>query len=107
MIKTKFNKTLRSGLERFKHIPGVSAIDLLHYIDVICWTLEEQNFEAAIFQAGIDDLLYHSSLRQINLFLQNINVIGKNAKAMELNVFISSLPYNNRVAASLVTQRNT
>ena len=43
-IKSEFNKSLRTGRARFKHFPGVSSKDLLHYIDP---TLE-QNFEAAI-----------------------------------------------------------
>ena len=80
--------SLRSGPERFKHIPGASPKQLLHYIDL---TLEEQNFEAGIFCAGIDDMLYDSSSPQINLLVQNINEIGKNAKAMELNTFLSQV----------------
>ena len=31
-IKSEFNKTLRSGRARFKHFPGASSKDLLHYI---------------------------------------------------------------------------
>ena len=47
--------TLGPGQARFKHFPGASSKDLLHYIDA---TLEEQNFEAAIIHIGINDILY-------------------------------------------------
>ena len=71
-IQSEFNKTLRSGLARFKHFPGASSKDLLHCIDL---TLEEQNFEAVIIHIGIKDILYDSSSKEINLLLQNINPI--------------------------------
>ena len=37
-IKSEFNKTLRTERAKFKHFPGASSNDLLHYIDP---TLEE------------------------------------------------------------------
>ena len=65
-IKSEFNKTLRTGRARFKHFPGASSKDLLHYTDL---TLEEQNFEAAIIHTGVNYILYDSSSPQINLLL--------------------------------------
>ena len=65
-IKSEFNKTLRPVWAKFKHFPGASSKDLLHYIDP---TLEEQNFEAAIIHIGVNYILYDSSSRQVNLLL--------------------------------------
>ena len=79
---------MRSGRARFKHFPGASSKDLLHYNNL---TLEKQNFEAAIIHIGINDILHDNSSRQINLLLQNINEIRKSAKAMELNKFLSQV----------------
>ena len=73
-ITSQFNKTLRTGRARFKHFAGTSPKDLLNYIDP---TLEEQNFQAAVTHIGINDILYDSSTRQINLLLQNVKEIGK------------------------------
>ena len=103
-IKSEFNKTLRSGWARFKHFPGASSKDLLHYIDP---TLEEQNFEAAIIHTGINDILYESSSRQINLLLQNIKEIGKKCKNYKVKyVFMSSLTFNTRVSRKLLNEVN-
>ena len=64
--KSEFNMTLRSGRARFKHFPGASSKESLHYIDP---TLEEQNFAVAIIHIVINNILYDSSSRQINLLL--------------------------------------
>ena len=55
--KSEFKKTLISRQARFKHFPRASSKHLLDYIDL---TLEEQNFEAAIIDTGINDVLYDS-----------------------------------------------
>ena len=90
-IKSEFNKTLRSGWARFKHFPGASSKDVLSYIDS---TLEEQNFEAAIIPIRINDILYDSSSRQINVLLQNVKEIGKKCKNYKVKyVFISSFKF--------------
>ena len=103
-IKSEFNKTLRSGRERFKHLPGASSKDLLHYIDP---TLEEQNFEAAIIHTGINDILYDSSSTQINLLLQIIKEIGKKYKSYKVKyVFISSLTFKTRISHRLLNEVN-
>ena len=95
---------MRNGRARFKHFPGASSKDLLHYIDP---TLEEQNFEAAIIHIGINDILYDSSLRQINLPLQNIREIGKKCMSYKVKyVFISSLTFNNRISHKLLSEVN-
>ena len=95
---------LRTGRAIFKHFPGASSKDFLHYIDP---TLEEQNFEVAIIHIWINDILYDSSSRQMNLLLQNIREIGK--KCMSYNVkyvFISSLTFNNRLSHKLLIEVN-
>ena len=103
-IKSEFNKTLRSGQARFKHFPGALSKDLLSYIDS---TLEEQNFEAAITPTRINDILYDSSSRQINLLLQNIKEIGKKCKNYKVKyVFISSLTFNTRISHKLLNEVN-
>ena len=103
-IKFGFIKTLRPGRVRFKHFPGGSSNDLLHYIDP---TLEEQNFEAAISHTGINDILYDSSSRQMNLLLRNIKEIEKKCKSCKVKyVFISGLTFNTRISHSLLKKVN-
>ena len=63
-IAFSFNRGIKRA--RFKHFPGASSKDLLHYTDL---TLEEQNFEAAIIHTGVNYILYDSSSPQINLLL--------------------------------------
>ena len=95
---------MRSGRARFKHFLGASSKELLHCIDP---TLEEQNFEAAIIHLGINDILYDSSSRQINLLLQNIKNIGKKCKSYKLKcIFISSLTFNTRIYGKLLNEIN-
>ena len=95
---------MRSGLAKFKHFPGASSKDLLHYIDP---TLEEQNFEAAITHIGINGILYDSSSRQINILLQNIKEIGKKCKNYKVKyVFISSSTFNTRISQKLLNEVN-
>ena len=96
--------TLGPGRARFKHFPGASSKDLLHYIDA---TLEEQNFEAAIIHIGINDILYDNTSQQINLLLQNIKEIGKKCKSYKFKyVFISSLTFNTRISHRLLSEIN-
>ena len=93
-----------SGRPRFKHFPGASSKNSLHYIDP---TLEEQNFEAAIIHSGINDILYVSSSRQINSLLQNIKEIGKECKSYKVKyVFVSSLTFNTRISQKLLNEVN-
>ena len=94
-IKSELNNTLRSGRARFKHFPGASSKDLLHYIDP---TLEEQNFEAATIHIRINDILYDSSSKQINLLLQNIKEIRKKCKNYKVKyAFIPIFTFNTRI----------
>ena len=86
---------MRTGRGRSKHFPGPSSKDLLHYIDP---TLEEYNFEVAIIHIRINDVLYDSSPRQINMPLQNIREIGKKCMSYKVKyVFMSSLTFSNRI----------
>ena len=79
--KSEFKKTLISRQARFKHFPRASSKHLLDYIDL---TLEEQNFEAAIIDTGINDVLYDS------IYLLKISMKqGKSARAIVLNMFLS------------------
>ena len=95
---------MRSGRARFKHFPGDLSKDLLHYNDS---TLEGQNFEAAILHIGINDILYDSSLWQINLLLQNIKEIEKKSKNYKVKyVFISSLNFNTRISHKFLNEVN-
>ena len=90
---------MRYGRARLKHFPGASSKDLLQYIDP---TLEEQNFEAAIIYIEINDILYDSNSRQINLPLQNIREIGKKYMSHKVKyVFISGLTFNNKISHKL------
>ena len=103
-IKSEFNKTLRIGRERFEHFPGALSKDLLHCIDS---TLERMSFEAAIMHVGINNKLYDSSLRQINLLLQTIREIGKKCMSYKIKyAFISSLTFNTRMSHTLLNQVN-
>ena len=103
-IKSEFNKTLRSGQARFKYFPEASSKDFLHYIDP---NLVEQNLEAAIIQIGINDILYDSTSREINLLFWNINEIEKKCKNYEIEyVFISSMTFNTRIPYKLLNERN-
>ena len=95
---------MRSGRTRFKHLPGASSKALLHYTDP---TLEEQNFETAIIHIGINNMLYDSSSRQINLLLQNIKEIAKKSKSFKVKyVFISSLTFDTSVSHKLLNEVN-
>ena len=103
-IKSEFNNTLRSGRARFKHFPGASSKDLLHYIDP---TLEEQNFEAVIIHIRINDILYDSSSKQINLLLQNIKEIRKKCKNYKVKyAFIPIFTFNTRIYQKLLNEVN-
>ena len=73
----------------------------MHYIDP---TLEEQNFETAIIHIGINDALYDSSPRQVNILLQNIREIGKQCMSYKVKyVFISSLTFNDKIFHKLLS----
>ena len=101
-VSNKINKTLRTGQERFKHFPRASSKDLSHDP-----TLEEQNFEAAKIHIEINDILYDSSSRQINLLLQNIKEIGKKCRRYKVKyVFISSLAFSTRISHKLLNEVN-
>ena len=103
-IKSEFNKSLRPVWAKFKHFPGASSKDLLHYIDP---TLEEQNFEASIIHIGINDILYDRRSRQINLLLQNIREAGKKCMSYKVKYFfISILTFNNRISHKLFSEAN-
>ena len=95
---------MRAGRARCKHFSGALSKDLLHYIGP---TLEEQNFKAAIIHIGINDILYDSSLRQINSLLQNIREIGKKCMSCKVKyVFISSLTFITRISHKLLNEVN-
>ena len=77
---------------------------MLHYTDP---TLEEQNFETAIIHIGINNILYDSSTRQINLLLQNIKEIAKKSESYKVkHVFISSLTFNTSISHKLLNEVN-
>ena len=77
---------------------------MLHYIDP---TLQEQNFKVVIIHIGINDILYYSSSRQINLLPQNIKEIGKKFISYKVKyVFISSLTFNARISHKLLNEVN-
>ena len=85
-------------------LSGASSKDLLHYIYP---TLEEQNFKTAIIHIEINDTLYDSSSRQINLLLQNIRETGKTCMSYKVKyVFISCLTFNNRISPKLLSEVN-
>ena len=95
---------MRNGRTRFKHFPGALSKDLLHYIDP---SREEHKLDAAIIHIGINDILYDSSLRQINLLLQNIGEIRKTCMSYKFkNIFTSSLTFNNRISHKLRSEVN-
>ena len=77
---------------------------MLHSIDP---TLEERNFEATIIHIGINDILFDSSSRQINLLLRNIKETGKKCKSYKVKcIFISSLTFNTRTCPKLLNEVN-
>ena len=77
---------------------------MLHYIDP---TLQEQNFKVVIIHIGINDILYYSSSRQINLLPQNIKEIGKKCISYKVKyVFISSLTFNASISHKLLNEVN-
>ena len=88
-----------AGRARVKHFPGASSKDLLHYVD--------PTLEAARIHIGINDILYDSSSRQINLLLQNMREIGKKCISYRVKyVFISSLTFNKRISHKLLSEVN-
>ena len=90
---------MRPVWAKFKHFPGASSKDLLHYID--------PTLEAARIHIGINDILYDSSSRQINLLLQNMREIGKKCISYRVKyVFISSLTFNKRISHKLLSEVN-
>ena len=93
---------MRSGRARFKHFPGASPKDLLHYIDP---SLEEQNFKVEITHSGVNDILYDSCSRQINLLLQNIKKLGKKCKSCKvIYAFISSITFDTIISHKLLNE---
>ena len=60
-----------------------------------------------IYYIGVNDILYDSSSRQINLLPQNIMEIGKKCKSYKVKyVFISSLTFNTRIYHRLLNEVN-
>ena len=62
-MKCNINRALTNGRARFKYFPGATSEELLHYIDA---TLEESNFEVALYELKIgedfNEIFYRSTI---------------------------------------------
>ena len=99
--KTKYNinSSLNNGSARFKYFPGATSKDLLHYVDT---TLQDNLFELAVIQIGINDIVNNKNSLNTDHMLENIKNIARKCKRNGIQkVLISGLLTTNRLAQDL------
>ena len=70
--KAKINNSIRSGRVRFRNFPGATSGKLLHYMDP---TLAEGNYDTAIVQVGINDIINDDSSTKVENLVLNLGKI--------------------------------
>ena len=70
--KVKMNNRIRSGQARFQNLPGATLGELLHYIDI---TLVEGNYDKAIVDVGINNIINNDNLVKVEKLVLNLEKI--------------------------------
>ena len=70
--KVKMNNCIRSGRARFQNLPGATLGELLHYIDI---TLVEGNYDKAMVDVGINNIINNDNLIKVEKLVLNLEKI--------------------------------
>ena len=102
----EFNNEIKNGFAKFKTFPGSDSREILHYVNP---TLESSNYDSAVLQFGVNDLL-HKALSKSDTVDNLIEYIRKAAdKCMShgvSKVFLSAIVRKKRIPESLLEEVN-
>ena len=102
----EFNNEIKNGFAKFKTFPVSDSREILHYVNP---TLESSNYDSAVLQFGVNDLL-HKALSKSDTVDNLIEYIRKAAdKCMShgvSKVFLSAIVRKKRIPESLLEEVN-
>ena len=100
----EFNCYITNATARLKCFPGATSKELTHYVVP---TLQEESFNSALIQIGINDILKDQSDLQFGLLLRNIVEIPQRCKDHSIEeIIISSLIVTERIDPNLLARAN-
>ena len=102
--KAKISNRIRSGRVTFRHFPGQTSEELLHFMNP---TLAEGNYDTAIVHVGTSDITNDDSSAKVENLVLNLEKIAIKLKKYGIkNVCLSGLVFVTRVYLPLLNQVN-